>query len=115
MKYAFLLYEDEQLYGGPDKANPATQDLVARHMSFQRDLGPARVASGGLKSTAVATTLQSRNGKQTIHDGPFAEAREQLGGFYVIEAPDLDAAIAIAKRVPMLKDGAVEIRPLLGL
>jgi hypothetical protein len=58
--------------------------------------------------------VRTSNGSKTIHDGPFAETKEQLGGFYLIEAPDLDAAIAIAKKVPVLQDGAIEIRPLLG-
>lgn len=58
--------------------------------------------------------MRTKNGAKTFHDGPFAEAKEQLGGFYLIEAPDLDAAIGIAKKVPVLQDGAIEIRPLLG-
>jgi hypothetical protein len=58
--------------------------------------------------------VRTSHGSKTIHDGPFAETKEQLGGFYLIEAPDLDAAIAIAKKVPVLQDGAIEIRPLLG-
>ena len=66
-----------------------------------------------MKSTASATTIRTSAGKKTVHDGPFAEAREQLGGFYLIEAADLDEAIAIARQVPVLQDGAIEIRPLL--
>jgi hypothetical protein len=113
MKYALFIYEDEALYG-PEKDGPAIQEIVARHMAFNRELGAARVGGAGLKGTKSATTVRTSNGLKTIHDGPFAEAREQLGGFYLIEAPDLDAAIAIAKKVPVLQDGAIEIRPLLG-
>ena len=58
--------------------------------------------------------MRTSGDRKTVHDGPFAEAKEQLGGFYLIEAADLDEAIAIAKRVPLLQDGAIEIRPLLG-
>ena len=58
--------------------------------------------------------MRSVGGTKTVHDGPFAETKEQLGGFYVIDVPDLDAAIALAKRLPMLQDGVVEIRPVLG-
>jgi hypothetical protein len=57
--------------------------------------------------------VRTSNGKQAIHDGPFAETKEQLGGYYLIEAADLDAAIAIAKKVPLTKDGAIEIRPVM--
>jgi hypothetical protein len=99
---------------GPDKNGPAIQEIVARHMAFNRELGAARVGGAGLKGTMAATTVRTSNGSKTIHDGPFAETKEQLGGFYLIEAPDLDAAIAIAKKVPVLQDGAIEIRPLLG-
>jgi hypothetical protein len=57
--------------------------------------------------------VRTTNGKQAIHDGPFAETKEQLGGYYLIEAPDLDAAIAVAKKVPLTKDGAIEVRPVI--
>jgi hypothetical protein len=83
-------------------------------MAFNREIGAARIGGAGLKGTMTATTVRTTNGSKTVHDGPFAETREQLGGFYLIEAPDLDAAIAIAKKVPVLQDGAIEIRPLLG-
>jgi hypothetical protein len=89
--------------------------MVGRHMAFVGELGGARRGGAGLKGVASATTLR-RDGKTvTIHDGPFAESKEQLGGFYVIEAPDIDAALAIARRVPLARDGAIEIRPLLGM
>ena len=114
MRYALLLYEDEAIYGGPDKSGPLSKELLAQHMAFQQEIGAARVTSAGLKGTATATTLRTRAGKQTIHDGPFAEAREQLGGLYIVDAPNLDAALAIAKRLPVAGDCAVEIRPLLG-
>jgi len=113
MQYALLIYEDESLYG-PGKAGPKIQEIVGKHMAFNQDLGARRIGGSGLKGTATATTVRTTAGKQTVHDGPFAEAREQLGGFYLIEADTLDEAIAIAKKVPVLQDGAIEIRPLLG-
>lgn len=113
MKYALLLYENETLYG-PDKAGPRIQEIVGKHMAFSAELGVKRIGGSGLKSTATATTVRTAGGQKTVHDGPFAEAKEQLGGFYLIEAGDLDEAIEIAKKVPMLQDGAIEIRPLLG-
>lgn len=112
-KYALLIYENEALYG-PDKNGPALREIVSRHMAFSKDLGATRIGGSGLAATSSATTVRTTNGKKTVHDGAFAETKEQLGGFYLIEAPDLDAAIDIARRVPVLQDGAIEIRPLLG-
>lgn len=113
MKYALFIYEDETFYG-PDKAGPKVQEMVSRHMAFNQELGAKRVGGAGLKGTATATTVRTSDGKKTVHDGPFAEAKEQLGGFYLVEAASLDEAIAIAKKVPVLQNGAIEIRPLLG-
>ena len=112
MKYALFIYEDESIYGA-DKAGPKIQEIVGKHMAFNQQLGTKRIGGSGLKNTATATTVRTTGGKKTVHDGPFAEAREQLGGFYLIEAEDLDEAIEIAKKVPVLQDGAIEIRPLL--
>jgi hypothetical protein len=108
-----LIYEDESIYG-PGKNGPAMQQIVAKHMAFNRELGAVRIGGAGLKSTTSATTVRTTKGKQSIHDGPFAESKEQLGGFYLIDVPDLDAAIAVAKKVPVLQEGSVEIRPVLG-
>jgi hypothetical protein len=113
MKYALFIYEDESLYG-PDKAGPRIQEIVGRHIAFSQQLGAKRLGGSGLKGTATATTVRTTDGRKTVHDGPFAEAREQLGGFYLIEAEDLNEAIEIARKVPVLQDGAIEIRPLLG-
>jgi len=113
MQYALLIYEDEALYG-PGKTGPAMQEIVARHMAFSRELGPRRVGGSGLKATSAATTVRTTGGVKSVHDGPFAEAREQLGGFYLIDVPDLDAAIKVARELPVLQDGSIEIRPLLG-
>ncbi len=113
MKYALLIYEDEAFYG-PDKAGPKVQEIVGKHMAFNQELGAKRLGGAGLKSTGTATTVRTSGGKKTVHDGPFAEAKEQLGGFYIVEAASLDEAITIAKKVPVLQDGAIEVRPLLG-
>jgi hypothetical protein len=111
MQYMLLIYEDERIYG-PEKTGSPMQ-IVECHMTFGKELGAARLGGGGLRSTPSATTVRTIGGKQTIHDGPFAETKEQLGGYYLIEAPDLDAAVAIAKKVPVMKDGSIEIRPVL--
>ncbi len=113
MQYMLLIYEDEKIYG-PDKNGPAIQEIVAKHMEFSKELGAARVGGAGLKPTTTATTIRTTKGAKTVHDGPFAETREQLGGYYLVDVPDLDAAIAIARKLPVLQDGSVEIRPLLG-
>jgi hypothetical protein len=112
MQYMLLIYEDERIYG-PDRESPAARERRAQHIAYSRELGATRLAGSGLKDSAAATTIRTAAGKQTIHDGPFAESREQLGGYYLIDVPDLDAAIAVAKNVPLSQHGAVEIRPLL--
>jgi hypothetical protein len=113
MQYMLMIYEDERVYG-PGKGGSAMSDMVAKHMALGRELGALRVGGAGLKNTDSATTVRTTKGAQTVHDGPFAETKEQLGGFYLIDVPDLDAAIAWAKRIPLAADGAIEIRPLLG-
>jgi len=113
MQYMLLIYEDETAYGD-EHDSPAVMEIIQRHMAFGEELGAQRKGGAGLMPTGMATTVVTRSGNQTIHDGPFAETREQLGGFYIIDAPDLDAAIAIAKKLPVYADGSVEIRPLLG-
>ncbi|MEE3627794.1 YciI family protein [Nitrospirillum sp. BR 11752] len=112
MYYALLIYEDEAAYG-EERDSPLLQAMIARHEAFARDLGAARVGGAGLTGVASATTVRTTGGIKTVHDGPFAETKEQLGGFYLIEAPDLEAALAIARQVPLAANGAVEVRPLI--
>jgi hypothetical protein len=112
MQYMLLIYEDERVYG--DKSDsPEMRTITERHMALVGDLGATRISAAGLQRTATATTVRTEGGTQVIHDGPFAETKEQLGGYYLIEAPDLDAALAIAKRVPLRFDGSIEVRPLI--
>jgi hypothetical protein len=73
------------------------------------------VAAGPLHSVSTATSLRMREGKRLVTDGPFAETREQLGGFYIVEAKDLDEAMPIAERIPPAKYGTIEIRPLMDI
>jgi hypothetical protein len=114
MQYLLLIYEDESVYG-PDKQGEAMNKVVAGHMALSQSLGAKRLAGAGLRNTVSATTVRtSPDGTKMLHDGPFAETKEQLGGFYMIDAEDLDEAIAIAKTIPIYREGAVEIRPLLG-
>lgn len=107
MKYALLIHEDEDLYA--DEA--AWNDIIRRHMTFGQEMSGKIAGGEGLRPVETATTLQKRNGSVDFHDGPYAEAKEQLGGFYIIDVADLDEAMAVAKKVPLAGDGAVEIRP----
>lgn len=109
MKYILLVYEDETLLGDAEheacriEASAICHDL-ARDGKF--------VAASPLQPTSVATSVRVREGKRLVTDGPFAETREQLGGFFLVEASDLDDAIAIASRLPMVRRGTIEVRPL---
>ncbi|WP_029908551.1 YciI family protein [Caulobacter sp. UNC358MFTsu5.1] len=113
MQYALVIYEDEALYG--EENTPAWREIFAQHEAFAGELAQKGVLRGGagLKPTATATTVRRVAGQCSLHDGPYAESKEQLGGFYVIEAPDLDAALAWARKLPMQGDGSVEVRPII--
>lgn len=113
MQYALLIYEDEAVYGEEDGA--AWREIIAQHEAFAAELVEKGLLRGGagLKTANTATTVRRTAGRYGLHDGPFAESKEQLGGFYLIEVPDLDAALALARKLPMLGDGSVEVRPVI--
>ena len=105
MKYLCLVYLDEnRLSELPD------EDCVAFDTSI-RNSGHC-LASEALQSVQTATTVRVRNGKMSITDGPFAETKEQLAGFYMIEARDLNEAIQIASKIPPARVGSIEVRPI---
>jgi hypothetical protein len=106
MEYALLIYGDEKVWAAQDR-----QEVMARHEKFGTMLNERGAARGGkeLAETAAAVTIRRSGGDVSVTEGPYAEAAEVLGGFYLIEAADLDAAIAFAKACP---EGTVEIRPL---
>lgn len=110
MKYMLLVYMDENAMTEEERRHcyvesaQLTQDLHA-HGKY--------LGAGPLHPVATATSVRVREGKRFVTDGPFAETREQLGGYYVIEASDLDDAIAIAERIPPARYGTIEIRPVL--
>ena len=109
MKYALLIYENEAIYGA-DKAGPKIEEIVGKHMAFTQELGARRIGGAGLKSTAATTTVRTAGNRKTVHDGPFAEAREQLGGFYLIEAANYDEAVKLAMDHPHLEyGGTIEV------
>lgn len=110
MKYMLLIYADEKSWTEPERqhcygeSTELAQDLKAKGRY---------IAASPLQPVATATSVRVREGKRTVTDGPFAETREQLGGFFMIEAKDLDEAIAIAGRIPAARKGTVEIRPVI--
>ena len=116
MQYLLMIYEDEALFEGGE-AGAGWQEVVAAHSAFAGELVAAGVMRGGagLKPVATATTVRTADGAKTLHDGPWAETKEQLGGFYQIEVADLDAALAWARKLPLAQDGSVEVRPILDL
>lgn len=110
MKYMLLVYLDEQALSDDER-----QHCYVESAQLARDLNTSKqfLAASPLHPVATATSVRVREGKRLITDGPFAETREQLGGYYVIEAKDLDEAIAVAEKVPPAKFGTVEIRPVM--
>jgi hypothetical protein len=113
MQYLLLIYDAEKLWTTmPDAERNA---MHAEYGKFTNDIkasGHLR-AGDALQPTHTATTVRVRDGKTSITDGPFAETREQLGGYYLIEAKDLDEATQIAARIPGAKIGSIEIRPVM--
>lgn len=113
MEYMLLIYSSEE---EAKKMSPAEgQQMFQEYMAFTQDLTKSGKNKGGapLERTAAATTVRVRNGKTQVTDGPFAETKEQLGGYYLVEAKDLDDAIAIAARIPGAKTGSIEVRPIM--
>jgi hypothetical protein len=114
MQYMLAIFEDESNYLGGTEGS-VYQQIVAAHMALVGQMQAAGVMRGGagLLGSDTATTVKTRAGGLSMHDGPFIETKEQLGGFYLIEVDSLEDAIVWAKRIPLAKDGAVEIRPTL--
>ena len=112
MQYMMLIYLDE------NSMTPAEmEDCYVESTQLTKELGASGnyLAAAPLHSTSTATSVQVRDGKSIVMDGPFAETREQLGGYFMIEAKDLDEAIGIAARIPGVRRGTVEIRPVVDL
>ncbi|MGA9279546.1 YciI family protein [Ilumatobacter sp.] len=113
MKYACLIYSVESdPIAHPDPTTEAFAPIMAGYMAFGEEFGPKIVAGEALEPVATATCVRVRDGDTITTDGPFAETKEQLGGFYLIEAGDLDEAIAIAAKIPHASMGTIEVRPV---
>jgi len=112
VRYMLLIYVDEQAWTEPERELCYGESTELAH---QLKASGQYVSASPLQPVATATSVRVRGGKRTVTDGPFAETREQLGGFFIIDAKDLDEAIAIAGRIPGARKGTVEIRPVLEL
>jgi hypothetical protein len=113
MQYMLMIHEDESVYAG-EGGEALMADVLAKHMAFGTDLAQSGIAFSGerLKTADTATTIRWDYGTATLHDGAFAETHEELGGFYIIDVPDLDTALSWARRLPIPGKGAIEVRPI---
>ena len=115
MQYALLIYDDES--NPPEQWDAATrQAFFAEFNALTSEMRTQGIllASQRLAATDAATTVQVRDGRALVTDGPFAETKEALGGFYLVECVDLDAALAWARRIPSARKGRIEVRPVFG-
>jgi len=112
MKYLCLIYDEEKKFATMAKTEMDT--LMGDYFAFTKDIRQSGHYLGGndLEPTRSATTVRVRNGRTSTTDGPFAETKEQLGGYYLIEAKDLNEAIQVASRIPSAKLGSIEVRPV---
>ena len=110
MKYMLLVYLDEQVMSDAEREQCYVESA---HLAQELNSSKQYVDASPLHPISTATSVRVRDGKRLVTDGPFAETREQLGGYYLIDAPDLDEAIRIAERVPPARYGTIEIRPVM--
>ncbi len=107
MKYLLLIYENEKRW-----ENGYDPKEMAEYQAFGKEFATSILGGHALKPTSTATTVSLRDGKRLATDGPFAETKEQLGGFYLVDAKDLDQAIHMAGKIPAARFGRVEVRPI---
>jgi len=110
VQYLLLIYEEETRFGNLPK--PDFEAELAEYRAFGKQNAGAIKGGNALKPTPSATTVRVRDGKRLATDGPFAETKEQLGGYYLVEAADLDQAIDMAAKIPGARYGSVEVRPI---
>ncbi len=110
MKYMLLIYHDEKALSESER-----QECYAESLQLAQQLhsNGQYLAANPLNPTSMATSVRVRDGKRLVTDGPFAETHEQLGGYFLIEAKNLDDAIAVAAKIPMARKGSVEVRPVI--
>jgi hypothetical protein len=112
MQYMLLIYDEEKLWA--DMPKDEADRMFHDYMAFTESIKKSGhfIAGEALQSTRTATTLRVRGGKTLTTDGPFAETKEAFGGFYMIEAKDLDEALSIAARIPSARVGSIEVRAI---
>jgi hypothetical protein len=113
MRYALLIYASEQDWAS--QTEEQAQAVNQEYMAFTKDIIDRGLMKGGeaLQPTATATTVRVRDGETLTTDGPFAETKDQLGGFYLVDCKDLDEAIEVAARIPDVRRGSIEVRPIM--
>ena len=111
MQYMLLIYDNEKMAMGEKERNA----LMGEYFAFTEETKKSGklVAGDALQPTSTATTVRVREGKRLTTDGPFAETKEQLGGYYLVEAKDLDEAMALAANIPSARFGSIEVRPVM--
>jgi hypothetical protein len=116
MRYAMLIYADQEpwLQMSEEEAAKASEESLPKWYAFMEELGKADPEMSGkeLDDIRTAKTVRVRDGEVLITDGPFAETKEQIGGFFDINLPDLDTAIEFAARIPTAEHGSIEVRPV---
>jgi hypothetical protein len=113
MQYLLLIYGNEKQF---EQMTPAEYNKIDQeYMEFSKSIGASGHMRGGneLDRISKAKTVRVRDGKRAVTDGPFAETKEQLGGYYLVEAKDLDEALALAARIPSARFGSIEVRPII--
>jgi hypothetical protein len=110
MKYLLLIYFDEQILTETERQ---ICYIESTQLAEQLKANGQYLSANPLQPIATATSVRVRNGKRSVTDGPFAETREQLGGYFLVDASNLDEAINIAGKIPMVRKGTVEVRPII--
>src|SRR5215472_721456 len=111
MQYLLLIYDEEKRFSSLSKTDFNAE--LGQYRSFGQEFAKSIQGSNALQPTNAATTVRVRNGKRLITAGPFAETTEQLGGYYLVEASDLDEALAMAAKIPGARNGSIEVRPIM--
>ena len=115
MQYMLLIYDDEQLWQGMDEAERGKVFQAYGAVTEEMRSSGAFVEGAPLQPTSTATTVRERNGERLVTDGPFAETKEQLGGYYLIEADSIDEALDWAAKLPSARLGSIEVRPVVDM
>ncbi len=115
MQYLLMIYQNEEILANMPMEQKG--QLWQKYFAFNKEAGASGNLLGGepLEPVATATTVRVRDGKLTTVDGPFAETKEQLGGYYLVEAKDLDEAVGLAAKIPSVEFGAIEVRPIMAI